>query len=78
MLILQNYFNCCALRSIGSKIECLKHGEAELVGIVVWADLLVTSRSCAALVLVQMYVADKTVSHLAWLDVAVLLRRECK
>lgn len=35
ILILQNYFSCCALCSIGSKIQCLKHGEAELVGSVV-------------------------------------------
>lgn len=33
MLILQNYFNCCALCGIGSKI--MKNGEAELVGSVV-------------------------------------------
>lgn len=35
MLILENYFNCRALCCTGSKTECLKHGEAELVGSVV-------------------------------------------
>lgn len=59
ILILQNCLNCCALCDLGTKIECLKHGEAELVGNVEWADLLVTSRSCAALVVDQMYVAYK-------------------
>lgn len=54
--------------------EALKSGGAELVGRVVRADLLVTSRSCAALVLVQMYTAENIVCHLAWMDVAVLLR----
>lgn len=78
MLSLQNYLNCCALCGIGSKSEDLKNGEAELLGSVVWVNLQVTSRSCAVLVLDQTYIADKTVCHLAWLDVAVLLGSECK
>lgn len=73
--ILQNSIQLsCTVWHLLKYYETLKSGGAELVSSVVWADLLVPSRSCAALVLVQIYTAERIVC-LAHMNVAILKKR---